>query len=215
MQTTALTAPCSCSHSNVAANLRKSSFLKGTRLCVATAPACPPQKRARQLQVNAGKGKGKQSMRGGGAPQQPQVPPTPPVDPDNAEFVLFVRSKKLPQWLPLSIVKGGSQANVLVKSLESEWGKKVFGKTLVRNLAAVVYQDQPQMEKMIRTQFPPLKNATEFEYGFKVRDKSNPKNWYVAEDITIFPAKEELGTTVVDNVRSFFQGKLQEAKRGY
>ena len=50
--------------------------------------------------------------------------PTPPVDPDNVEFVIFVRSKKLPQWVPLSIVKGGTTANMLVKSLDNELGKK-------------------------------------------------------------------------------------------
>ena len=66
-----------------------------------------------------------------------QPPPTPPVDPDNAEFVIFVRAKKFPQWYPLSVVKGGSAANVLVKAMESELGRKLSGNTLVRNIGTV------------------------------------------------------------------------------
>jgi len=59
------------------------------------------------------------------------------VDPDNAEFVIFVRAKKFPQWYPLSVVKGGSAANVLVKAMESELGRKLSGNTLVRNIGTV------------------------------------------------------------------------------
>jgi hypothetical protein len=69
-----------------------------------------------------------------------QPPPTPPVDPDNAEFVIFVRAKKFPQWFPLSVVKGGSAANVLVKAMESELGRKLSGNTLVRNIGTVRWQ---------------------------------------------------------------------------
>ena len=66
-----------------------------------------------------------------------QPPPTPPVDPDNVEFVIFVRAKKFPQWYPLSVVKGGSAANALVKAMKSELGKKLSGNTLVRNIGTV------------------------------------------------------------------------------
>lgn len=40
-----------------------------------------------------------------GRPQMPSMPPAPPVDPDNEEFVIFVRSKKLPSWAPLTLVR--------------------------------------------------------------------------------------------------------------
>ncbi len=43
-------------------------------------------------------------------------------------------------WVPLSIVKGGQSANLLVKTMESEWGRKLYGKTLITNIAKAVYQ---------------------------------------------------------------------------
>ena len=45
--------------------------------------------------------------------------------------MIFVRSKKLPQWVPLSVVKGGTAANMLVKGLETELMRDVTLKTLV------------------------------------------------------------------------------------
>ncbi len=42
--------------------------------------------------------------------------------------------------MPLSIVKGGQSANVLVKTMESEWGKKLYSRTLVSNIAQAVYK---------------------------------------------------------------------------
>lgn len=68
-----------------------------------------------------------------------QLPPTPPVDPDNAEFVLFIRAVKFPQWYPLSVVKGGSAANIIVRAMESEFGRLLYGKTLIRNIGTVCY----------------------------------------------------------------------------
>ena len=52
-----------------------------------------------------------------------QLPPTPPVDPDNEEFVLFIRATKFPQWYPLSVVKGGAQANVLLRAMQNDLGQ--------------------------------------------------------------------------------------------
>ena len=33
------------------------------------------------------------------------------------------------------------------------------------------------------------------------RDKENPKNWYVAKDITLIPPIKEIGSTPLDNIR--------------
>jgi hypothetical protein len=127
--------------------------------------------------------------------------PVPPVDPDNVEFVIFVRSKKLPQWMPLSVMKGGGPANLLVKSLENDLGKKLYGTTLVDNVGRAIYKDKADVERTIRAQFPMFKAAKEFEYGFKIRDKENPKAWYqVTPDLQVIPPEEELGTGVLDEV---------------
>lgn len=81
--------------------------------------------------------KGKSRMRQGGPKQQMNRPPTPPVDPDNAEFVVFVRATKLPRWIPFTIVKGGNQANLLVKAMDGNFGKEFYKTTLVNNIASV------------------------------------------------------------------------------
>ncbi len=72
-----------------------------------------------------------------------QAPPTPPVDPQNEEFVLFIRAKKFPQWYPLSVVKGGAQANVLLKAMQNDFGKLLYGKTLIRQIGSVSWLSLP------------------------------------------------------------------------
>ena len=74
-----------------------------------------------------------------------QAPPTPPVDPQNEEFVLFIRAKKFPQWYPLSVVKGGAQANVLLKAMQNDFGKLLYGKTLIRQIGSVSFLSLPSV----------------------------------------------------------------------
>ncbi|CAG9462143.1 unnamed protein product [Pedinophyceae sp. YPF-701] len=147
--------------------------------------------------------KGKTRMRGGGAPRgQPQIP-VPPVDPNNAEFVIFVRSKKLPSWAPLTIIKGGAAANMLVKSQESDLGQKLYKDTLTKNLAQALYKDYNSVCGQVRRQYPMLKAAKELEFGYKIRDKENPAEWYVPKGIKVMPDKdgfEEMSDNVFDNI---------------
>jgi hypothetical protein len=77
-------------------------------------------------------------MRQGGVQQQvQQKPPTPPVDPTNEEFVVFFRAENKPQWLPFSIVQGGSQANILVKAMGGKVLDGPRGRILTNNIAQV------------------------------------------------------------------------------
>ena len=113
------------------------------RPCCSAQRACPARPRAvsrarwhapavhRDVTV-AAKGKGRRA----GGPQTAK-PPVPPVDEDNEEFVIFVRAAEKPKWNPISIVKGGNQANVLVRSMKGKVGNGFFGKTLKNNLASV------------------------------------------------------------------------------
>merc|ERR1719152_905665 len=104
-------------------------------------------------------------------PPSVQMPPTPPVDPDNAEFVVFIRSKKLPSWIPMTIVKGGTAANVLVKTWESSNGTNTTARdTLIRNIGQVL-------------------------------DKDYPKAWYVPKGVFLIPPEEELPGTPIDNLK--------------
>ena len=41
----------------------------------------------------------------------------------------------------------------------------------------VIYQEKEKIEGTLKRQAPLLKGFNEFEYGFKLRDKENPKNW--------------------------------------
>lgn len=43
----------------------------------------------------------------------------------------------------MSIMKGGTPANMLVKSLESDLGKKMYGTQLPKNIAQSVYRVSP------------------------------------------------------------------------
>lgn len=145
----------------------------------------------------------------------PGIPPTPEVDPENAEFVIFVRAKKYRSvktemtnspWVPLSVVKGGQAANALVIIMESEWGRKLFSKTLVSNIAAAVYKERLQVERSLRANVPYFKDVPgkEIEYAFKVRDPKDPVNWYKANDLTMCPPETKLGKTALDNLKAFF-----------
>ena len=57
--------------------------------------------------------------------------------------MLFIRAKKFPQWYPLSVVKGGAQANVLLKAMQNDFGKLLYGKTLIRNIGSVSWHSPP------------------------------------------------------------------------
>jgi hypothetical protein len=43
-------------------------------------------------------------------------------------------------WVPLTITKGGQAANFLVKALQSEWGRKLYAKTLLKQISQSVYR---------------------------------------------------------------------------
>lgn len=188
----------------------RSSVFFTSRPVRAAAPSTQLHGR-RQVQVYA---KGKQRMRSGMQRPQMVMPPTPPVDPDNEEFVIFVRSKKLPQWVPLSIMKGGTPANMLVKAVENDLGKKMYGKQLIKNIAQSVYRDRVQVEEQIRKQFPPFKATKEFEFGFKIRDKANPKDWYMAKNVELLPPESELGGSAFEEAKENVSNFLSKTFSG-
>jgi len=147
-----------------------------------------------------------------------RAPPTPEVDPENAEFVIFIRAKnymegkveiKQSKWVPLSIVKGGQAANFLVKALETEWGRKLYAKTLIKNIGQAVYKDRENIERGVKSSYPPFKTvpSASFEYAFKIRDKSVPKDWYKDVDITVLPPPAALEGTAADALKQFFSSE--------
>jgi len=165
--------------------------------------------------------KGKQTMRRGAEPGRVMrnIPPTPPVDPQNEEFVIFVRSKMQRTWLPMSMVKGGWQANAIIANQRNEFGKNLFGKTLddtlTRNIASAIYQDKDKLEQKLRQQIPQLKATKIFEFGYKIRDRDTPDDWYKAEGITKIPPSEDIPKTPLENIGDWFQGNFGKVGAGF
>ena len=72
--------------------------------------------------------------------------------------------------------------------------------------AQVVYQDRRKIENMVKRSLPMMKNFKDFEFGFKIRDKTRPNDWYFAENVTIIPPESELKGTVADQVSDWWKG---------
>ncbi|KAF5831632.1 hypothetical protein DUNSADRAFT_12792 [Dunaliella salina] len=140
------------------------------------------------VQVSA---KGK---KGGGRPMMP-----------GQQMQMYMEGKlevKEGRWLPLSVVKGGPAANYLLKAMESEWGRKLYSKTLLRQIGMAIYRDREKIEQNIRERYPPFAKlkSKNFQYAFKIRDKSNPQSWIKADKITVFPPEEVMGGTAQEQL---------------
>lgn len=105
-------------------------------------------------------------------------------------------------------MKGGWSANALAKAQGTKLGKNLYGGTLIKNIGQAFYKDLDKIEGSIRQNIKLLKFATVLEFGFKIRDKSKPDDWYLTEDVQLLPPKEEVMVGgVLENVKDFFAGK--------
>eukprot|EP00877_Chromochloris_zofingiensis_P000020 jgi/Chrzof1/10018/Cz04g24090.t1 len=168
--------------------------------------------------------KGKRSFRRTTSPQQmtPQQMPqqgAPDIDPENEEFVIFMRATSGPQqiWFPVTIVKGGSPANILVKTCQSEWGRKLFQGTLVRNIGESINKEREtiiktQRKQMIAQGLGWMKDvpAKDFEFGFKIRDKRDAADAAKPLNLTVIPPPEELVDQPLDRVKKFFSNAFSQ-----
>lgn len=189
---------------------------------MAVMPAAPSSSRARSVQVHAAKGKGRFRQTTASPSQMgPQMMQNvPPVDPENEEFIIFLRATSGPwrQWMNMSIVKGGSSANLLVKGMSTEWGQKLYARTLLSNIAQSIYKDRDAIIKGLRDSvrqqlrmgapktMEPLLNvpSTDFEFAVKIRDKSRPADWAKPENLTILPPEVEATPQPLDKFKAFF-----------
>ncbi|KAK4485719.1 hypothetical protein RD792_008365 [Penstemon davidsonii] len=161
------------------------------------------QKRHHLLVVEA---KGKKGMMAKQYQRSPP-PPLPKLEDDgNPKFVIFIRMANVYLWSTLNIVTGGTTAKIMVAAKDNFLGKYIYKDTLARNLAAVVYNDEKEIQNMAKKQFRVLRSATEFKYGYKlVVIFSWFRFLHVIYACVDFqrPAKDEL-KTVVDKVKDFF-----------
>jgi len=140
------------------------------------------------------------SRRGGGGPQGSVMPgKLPSMEEmlpkheagDPPQFVLMVQSPGVlgGQWLPVSVIGAGTQAQAFCQALRRGWMKDMAVKSLQNNIAAVIYRDQRKILKGLKKAYPPFANVTknEVNWGFKVQaDELN--------DLPVYsiPTQEEL-----------------------
>ncbi|XP_022775622.1 protein HHL1, chloroplastic-like isoform X2 [Durio zibethinus] len=158
------------------------------------------QQRRGMLVVEA---KGKKGM----AARQFRRPPPPPLptieDDGNPRFVIFIRMANVNLWYPLSLVTGGTTAKIMVAAKDNFLGKYIYKDTLARNLAAVIYRDEKEIQKTAFKQFRVLRSATEFRYGYKLVENGNVRAALATNNVIELPTQDQL-KTVLDKVKDFF-----------
>ncbi|KAL2547304.1 Protein HHL1 [Forsythia ovata] len=158
------------------------------------------QKERRVMVVEA---KGKKGM----VARQYQRSPPPPLpkieDDGNPKFVIFIRMANVYLWYPLNLITGGTTAKIMVAAKDNFLGKYIYKDTLARNIAAVIYKDEKEIQKMAQKQFRPLRTATEFRYGYKLVENNNIRAALNTTDVIELPTQGEL-KTVLDKVKDFF-----------
>ncbi|KAL0921371.1 hypothetical protein M5K25_008435 [Dendrobium thyrsiflorum] len=157
-------------------------------------------------------------MRGGMAARQFQRPPPPPLpkieDDGNPKFVIFIRTANVYLWYPLSLITGGTTAKIMVAAKDNFLGKYIYKDTIARNLAAVIYKDEKEIQKTAFKQYRVLRSAKEFRYGYKLVENSNIRSALSTSDVIELPKQEEL-KTVVDKVKDFIGDTTSGAKESF
>lgn len=128
----------------------------------------------------------------------------PKGDPENPQFALYVRSKQVPQWYPLSVVSGGSAAKALIKAEDNNFSKNMASDALTKNIGNVIYKDERQIKETVYRSFPMLKNAKVLQYGYKLLDPENMRKSMVPTNVQLIPPEEELkgvGDKAVESVK--------------
>lgn len=83
------------------------------------------------------------------------------------------------------------------------WGKYIYKDTLARNLAAVIYRDEKEIQKTAFKQYRVLKSASDFRYGYKLVQNNNVRSALSTTDVIELPTQDQL-KTVLDKVKDFF-----------
>ncbi|CAB4294820.1 unnamed protein product [Prunus armeniaca] len=141
------------------------------------------QRQGRKLVVQA------KSKRGMMARQfQAKKPPPPAMpkieDDGNPRFA----EPRLKSWLQQKIIF---------------WGNIYIKIPLARNLAAVIYRDEKEIQKTAFKQYRVLRSATDFRYGYKIVENGNMRAALSTSDVIELPTKDKLKTTF-DKVKDFF-----------
>lgn len=136
--------------------------------------------------------------------QRSQMPALPKLEDDgNPKFVIFIRMANVYLWYPLSLLSGGTTAKIMVAAKDNFLGKYIYKDTIARNLAAVIYKDEKEIQKTAFRVHRVLRTCTDFRYGYKLVENSNLRAALSTTDVVELPTPDKL-KTVVDKVKDFF-----------
>merc|ERR1711988_138339 len=83
-------------------------------------------------------------------------------------------------------------AKGLLSVTKTEFGKKLYGKTLTKNIAEAIFKEKDQLEETARMMIKDLKVAKELKWGFKVLDPNDMRGSVMPKDVMEIPPMEEL-----------------------
>ncbi|CAN7086876.1 unnamed protein product [Brassica oleracea var. botrytis] len=162
----------------------------------------PCRESAKRGMVFVVEAKGKKGM--AARQYQRTPPPMPKIEDDgNPRFVIFIRMANVYLWYPLSIIAGGTTAKIMVAAKDNLLGKYIYKDTIARNIAAVIYRDEKEIQKTAIKQHRVLRTATEFRYGYKLVENGNMRAALSTSDVIELPTQDQL-KTVLDKVKDFF-----------
>ncbi|CAL9054347.1 unnamed protein product, partial [Musa banksii] len=187
-------------------------FLRGSPLASVKTGNKRQQRRRNLLVVEA---KGKRGMMAGRQSQRPPPPRLPKIEDDgNPRFVVFIRTSNVYLWYPLSIISGGTTAKIMVAAKDNFLGKYIYKDTIARNIAAVIYRDEKEIQKTAVKQYRVLRSATSFRYGYKLVENNNLRAAISTSNVIELPTQEEL-KTVLDKVKDLFGNATSGAKESF
>lgn len=64
-----------------------------------------------------------------------------------------------------------------------------------------MYKDREKIDSSIRENLPGYEKYTEFEYGFKIRDKERPESWHEAEEVVLLPPEEDIPSGPLESLK--------------
>ncbi|KAH7515594.1 hypothetical protein FEM48_Zijuj10G0043100 [Ziziphus jujuba var. spinosa] len=170
------------------------------------------QKLNHQLRLNGRhvlvvQAKGKKGMQSRQFQKAPP-PSLPKIEDDgNPRFVIFIRAANVCSRPFFSFsfffFRCGTTAKIMLAAKDNFLGKYIYKDTLARNLAAVIYRDEKEIQKTAFKQFRVLREVTDFRYGYKIVENGNLRAALTTSDVIELPTQDKL-KTVLDKVKDFF-----------
>ena len=69
----------------------------------------------------------------------------------------------------MTMINGGTAAEMMIKAMKNDLGKKLYGNTLTKNIGNALYKESEKIEETARKQFPMLKACKQFQYGYVIK----------------------------------------------